>query len=688
MLNVAAANSLFLWMFPLVGLPILFHLFLRVRKRTRPFPSLMFFRQADPRMQARRKIREWLALLLRMLLILALLLALSRPVWLGGQGGGPVAAVLVIDNSGSMSASGGDGHSKLSKALEGAAALIGDLRPSDTAALVLLVDDVTAAMPEGWSGEREVLRSALARVRDTEASGAPARALERATALLAASSASRQEIHVFTDLQQTEWESTPAAPPGLPLNAAVTVHRMEPAEAQPVINVSVTETLLPKRRLLAGRPYTLSVGLRNTSDHDAPVRVATIDAAGKKRLNRIDLPAQASRVLSVPIETASPGTGWMRVRVENDDFTADNTAYVVYSSSGRQPVWFMGAPQDFGLLVDAVSPAGEGLLSGLLPVFRKDAFAPPGPDEPAPALVVYTWHTLPTGDEEQTALRAYVEKGGSLLAVPGPSEQREVITLPPWIGTATQQRSVSGRGQPMLVFDRLAVLWDELRNEAGEVMLQRVKAFRFYPLTVSAPAVALAGLEDGRALMAQRPLGQGRIYISGMAFESSWTTLPLRAGFLPLVQSMATLAAPDNDGAQPLVAGQRHRPDVEEAVPLRVHAVAGSPMDWRGTAMATPSFPRGGVYAVDVDGRTTYVAVRSSEREGQARFVSGRTVPAMGTAPHDVRTYRGRESFIRSVRRHRTGLALYLPLVLLALAAVTIEACIVNPLPRKAVPVK
>jgi len=455
-----------------------------------------------------------------------------------------------------------------------------------------------------------------------------------------------------------------------------------------MINVSLTEALLPRRRMLAGRPYTLSVGLRNASDRDAPVRVTTIDASGKKQLNRIDVPAHASRVLSVPINTASPGTGWMRVRVENDDFAADNSGYVVYSSGSRQPVWFMGARGDFGLLVNAVSPAGEGLLSGLMPVFRKDVFALPPPDEPAPALVVYTWHALPSGDKEQTALRAYVESGGSLLVLPGPSERREDVTLPQWIGVATQQPFASARGQPVLVFDRLAALWDELRDEAGEVMLKRVKALRFYPLTVSAPAASLAGLEDGRAVLAQRPLGRGRVYVSGMAFESSWTTLPLKAAFLPLVQSMATLAATDNERSQPLAAGQRHHPAVEGPVPLHVHSVAGSPMDWRGTAVSTPPFPRSGVYAVDDGDRTTYVAVRSSEREGQARFVRGHTVPAMGGAPHDVRTYRDRESFVRSVRRHRTGLALYLPLVLLALATVMVEACIVNPLPRKAVPAR
>ena len=48
----------------------------------------MFFHRLDPKLNARRRLREWLILLLRTLLILFLLLALARPVWFGhGQAG-------------------------------------------------------------------------------------------------------------------------------------------------------------------------------------------------------------------------------------------------------------------------------------------------------------------------------------------------------------------------------------------------------------------------------------------------------------------------------------------------------------------------------------------------------------------------------------------------------------------------
>ena len=106
MTGLTALNPLFLSLLPLAALPVLFHLFFRLKKSPRVFPTLMFFHRIDPQLNARRRLREWLILLLRTLLILFVLLALARPVWFGLGKEGSVAVALVIDNSGSMAGPG------------------------------------------------------------------------------------------------------------------------------------------------------------------------------------------------------------------------------------------------------------------------------------------------------------------------------------------------------------------------------------------------------------------------------------------------------------------------------------------------------------------------------------------------------------------------------------------------------
>src|ERR1700675_4019401 len=110
------SNFAAIWLLPAIALPIIFHLFFRLRRQVREFPSLMFFLRIDPRLSAKRKIHEWLILLLRCLFLGLLILALARPLLGLKSSGEHVARLVLIDNSGSMAAPATAGVSKLTLA--------------------------------------------------------------------------------------------------------------------------------------------------------------------------------------------------------------------------------------------------------------------------------------------------------------------------------------------------------------------------------------------------------------------------------------------------------------------------------------------------------------------------------------------------------------------------------------------
>ena len=95
---------IFLYILPLAGLPVIFHLIMKQKKRTVVFSTLMFFHRTDPKLNSHRKIRQWLLLMMRILLIALMLLALSRPEFVTLMGlGGKISVVAIVDNSASMS---------------------------------------------------------------------------------------------------------------------------------------------------------------------------------------------------------------------------------------------------------------------------------------------------------------------------------------------------------------------------------------------------------------------------------------------------------------------------------------------------------------------------------------------------------------------------------------------------------
>ena len=141
------AAPMFLYLLPAAGLPILFHFFLKQKKRQILFPTLMFFYRTDPRMNARRKLHQLLLLLMRILLIAFILLALSRPKFQSAVGvGGKISVVAVVDNSGSMSDSAGNDTTKLELAVDGARDLVTSLGDKALMNVVTLVEDPTLAL--------------------------------------------------------------------------------------------------------------------------------------------------------------------------------------------------------------------------------------------------------------------------------------------------------------------------------------------------------------------------------------------------------------------------------------------------------------------------------------------------------------------------------------------------------------
>ncbi|MGQ9662242.1 MAG: vWA domain-containing protein [Kiritimatiellia bacterium] len=413
-------NPIFVWMLPAAALPVLFHLFFRVRKRERLFSTLMFFRRADPRLRSRRRIREWLTLLLRVFAIVFLLLALARPCWQGLGRGAAVSTVLVVDNSGSMSGQSPKGPTKLALACEAARNLVLRMHNNDKAGIVLLVNDPTVGLPEGMTSDRTALAAALNDIRPTDASGKPAHALDRAVALLNLAPSPHRELHIFTDIQVTEWGKEAALSGAVPFGVEVVVHRI-PSSVSSGPDLAVKAIRPQQRRIVAGRPFSVLVEVLNQGNSDGRARLSTFDSNGAGSTQEILVPANQNRTVSLTLRAVNPRPQWLQVRIEDEGLPADNQAYLAFHPLGRQTVLFVGADREFGLLPLALAPDSEGSFSGLVPIFKERSHVRAQLDKINPAMIVVTWEEIADWAHPDSAvveLQTFVSKGGTLLLVP------------------------------------------------------------------------------------------------------------------------------------------------------------------------------------------------------------------------------------------------------------------------------
>ena len=202
------------------------------------------------------------------------------------------------------------------------------------------------------------------------------------------------------------------------------------------------------------------------------------------------------------------------------------------------------------------------------------------------------------------------------------------------------------------------------------------------PLRLPAQAAPLLGLEDGRIVLASEKVGQGLVLASGLAFDPAWSTLPLKPAFVALAQGLVLNRSGPSANITSLVAGDPLTGLPGGAATLEVQSLGGSPLDWKGAAGQFSTFPRVGVYALRAGQETRWVAVRSSEKEGRRKFISGDTVAALGNLPYAVGGFPPGNT-PSDFRREERSLDLSLPLLLLAFACLALEGWLANPPPMK-----
>src|SRR5215217_3404931 len=91
-------NPFLLWFAPLLAAPLLIHFLGRAEPKTRDFPSLLPVQGILARAMQRHRLKNWLLLLLRTLMLLCLLLAAANPVWRTRGFAPPAATGLLLHN--------------------------------------------------------------------------------------------------------------------------------------------------------------------------------------------------------------------------------------------------------------------------------------------------------------------------------------------------------------------------------------------------------------------------------------------------------------------------------------------------------------------------------------------------------------------------------------------------------------
>ena len=529
------------------ALPIIIHLLVKQKRRAIPFSTLRFLRLAQLQRQGRRRLREWLLLLLRVLVCLLIAFALARPVLSHAPGFlarfTNVAAALVVDNSYSMGAV-RDGKSDFERAKELAQRTLDGLPEKSRVAVMM------ASEPP----PQEFLdRSKVGRLEGSLYDGAVnlTQRIGDAQRLLRNVNATTKEIIVFTDAQKL------AFPPSTINHQPLTIdHQLTVVDVRgnaPVENLAIVSGNLSEGKTLTPSSWRVSVTVRNTG-RESRSATATLWAEGSQRGRRTipALSAGQTTEISFPVPPLPVGlhAGW--VELSGDALAADNRFYFALPVRERYRI----------LLVDGASttPQGESFyLRAALESLRTPTGKPlteitaaTGVGLSAAALaekdVVVLTYAPPLDSSQRDALKQFVASGGGAWICLGGRTMAQRFNsdfaqagLAPMTAT-TEVVTTEDVHLSTLDFTHPAL---SVFDNPQSADLTRAKFHRYFRL--SGPDLSgkvIARFNNGDAAAVEQTMGLGRVLLFASGVHTRSSDLPLTKSFVAWVhQLISHLAA-------------------------------------------------------------------------------------------------------------------------------------------------
>src|SRR5262245_23180282 len=308
-----------------LAIPVLLHLTQREKKQIVRFPSLMFVRRIPYQSVRRRKIQNWLLLMVRMAALALIILAFARPLLDSGSvptaGANAREVVILVDTSYSM----GFGD-RWARAQTAAREQIAKVAPSDRASVVLFGSGADIQLRS--TAERSRLQATVDSATPSPSSTRFSPALKVAGSILAESTLPKREVVIISDFQRNGWRGEEGAK--LPEGTTLTPVAIQDGVDKP--NLSVTGVTFTRSSFSDQQRIVVTAGVTNRTEQKVSGGSMTLEVGGLM-VGTKPVAVEAGSSASVVFDpfTVSGRNTRASVRLSEDALAADNTFNFVVS---------------------------------------------------------------------------------------------------------------------------------------------------------------------------------------------------------------------------------------------------------------------------------------------------------------------------------------------------------------------
>jgi hypothetical protein len=550
-------------------IPIIIHLIHKRRPRKQAFGAIEFVIRSVQRVQRRWRLRRFLLLASRVLILVALALAAARPLFgdspeAAGKRSGPERIVLVIDASLSMQARPEKGQSGFEQAVKKARVLIESLGAEDQMMLVLAKDKAIGLLPNFSASKPDLLR-ALARAKVAYAYVDLSAAVSYASQLLnskqagdsgeAESPTQAKRIVVLSDLSVHGFQESGVLGSDIALNLYDVFDELEAEER---INYGITAlsvSILPSSLESTVQALVRVRSFIGDTESDNTSVSKNIDLLGPEGVAleagmQINSGQLSEKTLNHPF--SADGRFGIAVQVEPDFLAEDDIRFAQVDVQNRV----------LSLIVDG---APSGLPKEDEVFYLERALATGAKDQPRPKVIVADELAAEDLSKYRVLILAgvsslsgelgqriveFVEGGGGLLITA--TENLDVDQYNAVLGrilpralrgikrrNALQKRSKDDDSVLLAEIDQEHPVMTGFEGDAlSGLRTTRTQAYFLLQPDRNRRAKVIASFEDGQPALIEARIKRGRVILLTTSIDRDLSDLAIRPAFVPLMRHL------------------------------------------------------------------------------------------------------------------------------------------------------
>ena len=540
------------------SIPVIIHLFNLRKLKKIEFSTLSFLKELQKNKIRKIKLKQWLLLALRVLIILLLVTAFARPTLEGVSIGGTTSAakttaIFILDNTFSMSVVDQNG-SYFNQAKQTIKKLLTQFQEGDQVGLVLVSSpseeiELTSDLAQF---EKKLNDAGISYI-----SNELNNAIIKSAEIISESENFNKEIYLFTDFQKGRlFDEKNLTDLGELLNENTRIYSFD-FSGKEIFNTGISDIKVYTQIFEKDKPVEYEIEVTNFSDRSVENLVVSLFVDGERAAQQsVNLSSASSQSITMEAPVKSKGTIEVFAEIEEDDVLHDNRRYTTIHVPEQVDVLLLkdeNINSKFVELALTSASADEQIKVTVNPLSRLPAIALNNFDV---MIIIGSGAGMSSGK-----LTEFSKSGKGMIIFPGANDTPESFSkFLNSLGLPTASTLISEK-TPGKYFEFDAVdfnhpLFQNIFLQSEKKEIESPQIYSYFNLKTAGRGRIIISLIDGSSFLSEYKLQKGKVFVFSSSPVLEWSDFPLKSIFAPLLNKSVYYLSAIDESERKFLAGE------------------------------------------------------------------------------------------------------------------------------------